>query len=142
MTAQEWLYQLLDIMVQKEASDLLISVNAPPTLKMAGQLTPLGDQGLSVAQVTELVGASVPEALLDRFRIEHEANFALSLKGKGRFRVSAFRQRGQAGMVVRRIDKLIRSDIDESWKRYYVERRVALQKTASRSTTVRLSLLD
>jgi len=46
------------------------------------------------------------------------------------------------GMVVRRIDKLIRSDIDESWKRYYVERRVALQKTASRSTTVRLSLLD
>jgi len=103
MTAQEWLYQLLDIMVQKEASDLLISVNAPPTLKMAGQLTPLGDQGLSVAQVTELVGASVPEALLDRFRIEHEANFALSLKDKGRFRVSAFQQRNQMAMVIRRI---------------------------------------
>ncbi|MBB3185546.1 twitching motility protein PilU [Halomonas fontilapidosi] len=103
MTAQEWLYQLLDIMVQKEASDLLISVNAPPTLKMAGQLTPLGDQGLSVAQVTELVGASVPEALLDRFRVEHEANFALSLKDKGRFRVSAFQQRNQMAMVIRRI---------------------------------------
>ncbi|CAM3491618.1 PilT/PilU family type 4a pilus ATPase [Halomonas lysinitropha] len=103
MTAKEWLYQLLDIMVQKEASDLLISVNAPPTLKMAGQLTPLGDQGLSVAQVTELVGASIPEMLLERFRLEHEANFALSLKDKGRFRVSAFQQRNQMAMVIRRI---------------------------------------
>ena len=103
MTAKEWLYQLLDIMVQKEASDLLISVNAPPTLKMAGQLTPLGDQGLSVSQVTELVAASVPEALLERFRVEHEANFALSLKDKGRFRVSAFQQRNQMAMVIRRI---------------------------------------
>jgi twitching motility protein PilU len=103
MTAEDWLYQLLDIMVTKEASDLLISVNAPPTIKMAGQLTPLGDQGLSVAQVNELVGASLPENLRERFRNEHEANFALSLKDKGRFRVSAFQQRNQPAMVIRRI---------------------------------------
>ncbi|TDO15416.1 MULTISPECIES: PilT/PilU family type 4a pilus ATPase [Halomonas] len=103
MTASEWLSQLLDIMVQQEASDLLISVNAPATLKMAGQLTPLGDQRLSSAQVTELVGATIPEALMERFRVEHEANFALSLKGKGRFRVSAFQQRNQMAMVIRRI---------------------------------------
>ena len=72
MTAKEWLHQLLDIMVQKEASDLLISVNAPPTLKMAGQLIPLGDQGLSVAQVNELVGVSLPEAQQERFKTEYE----------------------------------------------------------------------
>ncbi|MFY0992250.1 PilT/PilU family type 4a pilus ATPase [Halomonas sp. C05BenzN] len=103
MTALEWLHQLLDIMAQKEASDLLISVNAPPTLKMAGQLTPLGDQALSVEQVNELVNASVPEGLRERFQTEREANFALSLKGRGRFRVSAFQQRNQLAMVVRRI---------------------------------------
>ncbi|MFC2993123.1 MULTISPECIES: PilT/PilU family type 4a pilus ATPase [Halomonas] len=103
MTAKEWLYQLLDIMVQKEASDLLISVNAPPTLKMAGKLTPLGDHNLSVEQVTELVGTSIPDVLRERFRVEREANFALSLKGKGRFRVSAFQQRNQMAMVIRRI---------------------------------------
>lgn len=103
MTAKEWLYQLLDIMVQKEASDLLISVNAPPTLKMAGKLTPLGDQGLSVAQVDELVSASIPETVMTRFQVEREANFALSLRGKGRFRVSAFQQRNQKAMVIRRI---------------------------------------
>ncbi|WP_416139013.1 PilT/PilU family type 4a pilus ATPase [Halomonas sp. HK25] len=103
MTAKEWLYQLLDIMVQKEASDLLISVNAPPTLKMAGKLTPMGDQGLTVEQVNELVGASIPEAVMARFQVEREANFALSLKDKGRFRVSAFQQRNQKAMVIRRI---------------------------------------
>lgn len=103
MTAKEWLYQLLDIMVQKEASDLLISVNAPPTLKMAGKLTPMGDQGLTVDQVNELVSASIPETVMARFEVEREANFALSLKDKGRFRVSAFQQRNQKAMVIRRI---------------------------------------
>ncbi|MCH4564324.1 PilT/PilU family type 4a pilus ATPase [Halomonas sp. EGI 63088] len=103
MTATEWLHQLLDIMVQQEASDLLISVNAPPTLKMAGQLTPLGDQVLSAEQVNELVNASVPEGLRERFQTEREANFALSLTGRGRFRVSAFQQRNQLAMVIRRI---------------------------------------
>ncbi|MDI5933272.1 PilT/PilU family type 4a pilus ATPase [Halomonas kalidii] len=103
MTATEWLHQLLDIMVQREASDLLISVNAPPTLKMTGQLTALGDQALSVQQVNELVGASIPEGLRARFQAEREANFALSLSGRGRFRVSAFQQRNQLAMVIRRI---------------------------------------
>ncbi|MBS9405215.1 PilT/PilU family type 4a pilus ATPase [Halomonas sp. TRM85114] len=103
MTAQEWLYQLLDIMVKQDASDLLISVNAPPTLKMAGKLTPLGDQGLTTQQVQELVGISIPESSFQRFQVEHEANFALSLPGRGRFRVSAFQQRNQPAMVIRRI---------------------------------------
>ncbi|MDI5983530.1 PilT/PilU family type 4a pilus ATPase [Halomonas sp. M4R5S39] len=103
MTATEWLHQLLDIMVQREASDLLISVNAPPTLKMTGQLTALGDQALSVQQVNELVSASIPEGLRARFQAEREANFALSLSGRGRFRVSAFQQRNQLAMVIRRI---------------------------------------
>ncbi|PSJ20788.1 type IV pili twitching motility protein PilT [Halomonas sp. ND22Bw] len=103
MTAKEWLYQLLDIMIEKEASDLLISVGAPPTLKMAGQLTPMGEEGLSVVQVGELVAAAMPENHRARFDDEQEANFALSLSGRGRFRVSAFRQRNQPAMVLRRI---------------------------------------
>jgi twitching motility protein PilU len=103
MKANEWLQQLLEIMVDKEASDLLISVNAPPTLKMAGQLIPLGEQVLSPAQVAELVKAALPPAQRERFASEQEANFALSLPGRGRFRVSAFQQRNQPAMVLRRI---------------------------------------
>lgn len=103
MTAKEWLYQLLDIMVQQEASDLLVSVNAPPTLKRAGQLIPMGDHRLSVAQVNELVNVAIPSGMVARFQQELEANFALSLKDRGRFRVSAFQQRNQKAMVIRRI---------------------------------------
>ncbi|WP_192035905.1 PilT/PilU family type 4a pilus ATPase [Halomonas sp. YLGW01] len=103
MKANEWLQQLLEIMIEKQASDLLISVNAPPSLKTAGQLTPLGEQVLSPAQVAELVKAALPPAQRERFAAEQEANFALSLPGRGRFRVSAFQQRNQPAMVLRRI---------------------------------------
>ncbi|HSH47300.1 MAG TPA: PilT/PilU family type 4a pilus ATPase [Halomonas sp.] len=103
MTPDEWLYQLLDIMTERDASDLLISVKAPPTLKTAGQFTQLGRTGLSVEQVTMLVDAAIPEKLKSRFAGEGEANFALSVENRGRFRVSAFKQRNQPAMVVRRI---------------------------------------
>lgn len=103
VTPTEWLHQLLAIMVEQQASDLLISVGAPPSLKTPDGLTPLGKQGLTGHQVTELVTHTVPEGLRARFQQEHEANFALSLQGKGRFRVSAFQQRNQLAMVVRRI---------------------------------------
>jgi len=103
VTPTEWLHQLLAIMVKQQASDLLISVGAPPSLKTPDGLTPLGKQGLTEHQVTELVTHTVPEGLRARFQHEHEANFALSLQGKGRFRVSAFQQRNQLAMVIRRI---------------------------------------
>ncbi|SDL84636.1 twitching motility protein PilU [Modicisalibacter muralis] len=103
MTPGEWLQQLLSIMIEKQASDLLISTNAPPNLKISGQLVPLGGKALSVKQVRELVMATLPEGQRERFEAEHEANFALSLQGKGRFRVSAFYQRSQMAMVIRRI---------------------------------------
>ena len=103
MTPKEWLEQLLDIMVEKQASDMLISTSAPPNLKLNGKLVPLGDKPLSIAQVRELVMTALPENLRGRFDEEREANFALSLQGKGRFRVSAFFQRSQMAMVIRRI---------------------------------------
>ncbi|XKH59836.1 PilT/PilU family type 4a pilus ATPase [Halomonas sediminis] len=103
VTATQWLHQLLDIMVAQQASDLLISVDAPPSLKMAEGVVPLGKQRLSSHQVNELVSVTVPEGLRERFKQEREANFALSFGEKGRFRVSAFQQRNQLAMVVRRI---------------------------------------
>lgn len=103
VTPTEWLHQLLDIMVEQQASDLLVSVGAPPNLKTPDGLVPLGQQGLNEHQVRELVMHTLPEGLRTRFQQEREANFALSIGGKGRFRVSAFQQRNQLAMVVRRI---------------------------------------
>ena len=103
MTPSQWFEQLLDIMLAKQASDLLISTGAPPCLKLDGKLVALGDVPLQPDQVRELVAIALPQGRREAFEAEHEANFALSLSGKGRFRVSAFFQRSQPAMVVRRI---------------------------------------
>ncbi|NRB57432.1 MAG: PilT/PilU family type 4a pilus ATPase [Salinicola sp.] len=103
MTPSQWFEQLLDIMLAKQASDLLISTGAPPCLKLDGKLVALGDVPLQPDQVRELVAIALPQGRRETFEAEHEANFALSLSGKGRFRVSAFYQRSQPAMVVRRI---------------------------------------
>ncbi|KAA0016060.1 PilT/PilU family type 4a pilus ATPase [Salinicola corii] len=103
MTPSQWFEQLLDIMLAKQASDLLISTGAPPCLKLDGKLVALGDVPLQPDQVRELVAIALPQGRRETFEAEHEANFALSLSGKGRFRVSAFFQRSQPAMVVRRI---------------------------------------
>jgi len=103
LSPTQWLHELLDIMVEQNASDLLISVGAPPSLKMPDGLVPLGLQRLTAHQVNELVTHTLPEGLRERFANEREANFALSREGKGRFRVSAFQQRNQMAMVVRSI---------------------------------------
>jgi len=107
MTVTQWLHQLLGIMVEQQASDLLISVGAPPRLKTPKGLMPLGRQPLSSSQVRSLVLNAVPEKQRERFQEEHEANFALSLENAGRFRVSAFQQRNEPAMVVRRIAQTI-----------------------------------
>ncbi|WP_017431290.1 PilT/PilU family type 4a pilus ATPase [Vreelandella jeotgali] len=103
MTPVQWLHQLLGIMVEQQASDLLISVGAPPSLKMPGGLTPLGHESLDERQVSDLVSHALPDGLRERFDRVKEANFALSLDDLGRFRVSAFQQRNQMAMVIRRI---------------------------------------
>jgi len=103
MTPSEWLQQLLDLMIDKQASDMLISTNAPASLKIDGKLVALGETPLTIDQVRQLVMAALPQGLNERFERDHEANFALSLQGKGRFRVSAFYQRSQMAMVIRRI---------------------------------------
>lgn len=103
MTPYQWFEQLLDIMIAKQASDLLISTGAPPCLKLDGKLVALGDVPLRSDQVRELVSTTLPQGSREDFEREREANFALSLSGKGRFRVSAFFQRSQQAMVVRRI---------------------------------------
>ncbi|SER96088.1 twitching motility protein PilU [Vreelandella subterranea] len=107
LTPGQWLHQLLDIMVTQQASDLLISTGAPPSLKMPNGLVPLGQKPLSEHQVSELVTHTVPDGLRERFRQQREANFALGFEDKGRFRVSAFQQRNQPAMVIRRIEQHI-----------------------------------
>ncbi|AOM02529.1 MULTISPECIES: PilT/PilU family type 4a pilus ATPase [Cobetia] len=109
MTPHEWLQELLQLMVSKGSSDLFISTGTPPQMKVNGRMAALGDKKLGVDQVRELVLAPMSDMQRERFEQEREANFAHSLPGVGRFRVSAFYQRSQMGMVIRRIQLSIPS---------------------------------
>jgi twitching motility protein PilU len=98
---------LLKMMFDKSASDLFITAERPPMMKVHGKTTPVADQDLTAEQAHEQVRAIMSPAQRDTFEKTGECNFAISREGIGRFRVSAFMQRGQAGMVLRRIETRI-----------------------------------
>jgi len=95
---------LLQLMVDKNASDLFITAGLPPSLKVAGRVAPVTRTKLGPEQVHQVVHSIMSDRQRQEFEDTHECNFALSAKGIGRFRVSAFYQRSNVGMVLRRIE--------------------------------------
>lgn len=94
----------LKIMADRKASDLFITTGMAPSIKLDGQMRPLTEQKLSPDQARELVLGVMSQEQREEFRSTKECNFAISAPGIGRFRVSAFYQRNQVGMVLRRIE--------------------------------------
>ncbi len=96
--------RLLSLMVDKGASDLFITAGVPPSVKLHGKVTPVTTQPLSPEKTRELVLSVMNEKQRVEFLEHKELNFAVSARGIGRFRCSAFYQRNLAGMVLRRIE--------------------------------------
>ena len=96
--------KLLRLMVEKGASDLFITAGVPPSMKVNGKIMPVSKNPLSPEMTRETVHAVMNEQQRREFTENHECNFAISARGVGRFRVSAFYQRNLAGMVLRRIE--------------------------------------
>ncbi|WP_115719916.1 PilT/PilU family type 4a pilus ATPase [Gallaecimonas mangrovi] len=103
---------LLQRMSELSASDLFITSGLPPCLKVNGDIRPVSEQRLAFAEAKALVESVMNERQLKEFQEHKDANFAISVRGIGRFRVSAFTQRDAAGMVLRRIQTQIPT-IDE-----------------------------
>jgi twitching motility protein PilU len=95
---------LLERVVTDKASDGFIAAGAPPSIKVNGEMTPISDQPLTDEEARELVLSTMREDQKDTFLKHHECNYALSMGDLGRFRASAFVQRGKCGLVVRRIN--------------------------------------
>jgi len=100
---------LLKLMVHKKASDMFITAGAAPSLKINGKVTPVTQGTLTPAQAKDIVTGVMSQSQKDEFEAENECNFAISSPGIGRFRVSAFMQRNNAGMVLRKIETKIPS---------------------------------
>ncbi|BFM13428.1 type IV pilus ATPase PilU [Simiduia litorea] len=96
--------RLLSLMVEKGASDLFITAGVPPSIKLHGKVVPVTTTPLSPEKSREVVLSVMNEKQRVEFIEAKELNFAISARGIGRFRVSAFYQRNLAGMVLRRIE--------------------------------------
>ncbi len=100
---------LLQLMVDKGGSDLYLSPGTPPSMKLDGTLTRIGNQALQPQDTENLVHAVLTEKQKGQFQEALELNLALSYPGLGRFRVNVFRQRGSIGFVIRRVSEAIPS---------------------------------
>ena len=99
----KYVVELLKTMLEKEASDLFITVGAPPALKLHGELTLFNAKPIGREQSVELLKSVMNDKQWADFERTNECNFALSLDGIGRFRVNCYVQRGSVGLVARHI---------------------------------------
>jgi len=95
--------ELFKVMVESEASDLYLTVGRPPMYRIEGKIQPIGDHAFTPPELETLVKSVMSEAQLREYGENLEFNMAMSLPGVSRFRVNVFRQRGSAGMVIRRV---------------------------------------
>ncbi len=96
-------HDLLREMVSKEASDLFVTAKLAVSAKINGELQAIDTTVLSPEQALAFVHSAMNDKQKVEFEESKECNFAISIEGVGRFRISAFWQRDMAGMVVRRI---------------------------------------
>jgi twitching motility protein PilU len=102
----------LRYMVEKDASDIYLTVGVPPMFKIEGETYPY-DEGPLTPEETETIAFSIMnERQRNEFLKELEMNLALYYPELGRFRVNIFRQRSYVGIVIRQIKTRIKS-IDE-----------------------------
>jgi twitching motility protein PilU len=94
---------LFKLMVEKKASDLFFTPNAPIKIKIEGQILPVNRQVLTPETVKQTAFALMSPEQREQFTREFELDFAVSEPGLGRFRVNVFLQRGYPAMVMRYI---------------------------------------
>ena len=97
-------FKMLKLMAEKKGTDLFITTGMQPSMKLNGELVQLSSSTLSPDMANDIIFGIMNEEQEQEFRQKRECNFALSAPGVGRFRVSAFYQRNQVGMVLRRIE--------------------------------------
>lgn len=91
------------LMVEKEASDIFLSVGAPPSIKIQGQITAIYPEALTSADLSDIAHSIMNNKQKKEFEDKMELNLALPIAGLGRFRVNFFKQRGEMALVMRYI---------------------------------------
>ncbi len=103
------LSDLLKRMLEMSGSDLHITTNSPPQVRVHGHLQPLDLPPLTPAETKQLAYSVMTDAQKHRFEEDLELDFSFGLKGLARFRANCFNQRGATGAVFRVIPFEIKS---------------------------------
>ncbi len=93
----------LKLMVAKDASDLYLTVGAPPSMKIQGRLVPVENSPIPPGGTELIANKIMSREQMEAFESNPEMNLAISERKIGRFRVNIFRQRSQIGLVIRNI---------------------------------------
>ena len=105
--ASKFINDLLKLMVSRNGSDLFITGDFPPAMKVDGKVTKVSPQPLPGAHTLSLARSIMNDKQASEFERTKECNFAISPPGIGRFRVNAFVQQGKVGMVMRVIPQIL-----------------------------------
>ena len=107
--ASKFINDLLRLMVTRGGSDLFLTAEFPPAIKVDGKITKVSPQALTPQHTLSLARAIMNDKQAAEFERTKECNFAISPSGIGRFRVNAFVQQGHIGMVLRVIPQTLPS---------------------------------
>jgi twitching motility protein PilU len=105
--ATKFMYDLLRALLAKKGSDLFITSGFPPAMKIDSKMTPVSQTPLTPAHTAMLARSIMNDKQAAEFEASKECNFAISPASIGRFRVNAFVQQGNVGVVCRVITTTI-----------------------------------
>ncbi|MBL8372581.1 MAG: PilT/PilU family type 4a pilus ATPase [Burkholderiaceae bacterium] len=105
--ASKFINDLLKLMISRNGSDLFITADFPPAIKVDGKVTKLSPQPLTGAHTQALARSIMNDKQSADFERTKECNFAIAPAQVGRFRVNAFVQQGKIGMVLRLIPQTL-----------------------------------
>jgi len=97
------LHQLLKTMVERGGSDLHVTTNSPPQIRVDGKLSPLDVPPLAAPDTKLLAYSVLTDAQKHRFEEDLELDLSFGIKGLARFRANIFNQRGAVAAVYRQI---------------------------------------
>ncbi|RPE47268.1 twitching motility protein PilU [Acinetobacter sp. BIGb0102] len=147
--AKTFMFHMLTKVVEYGGSDLFITADFPPSIKLQGLMRPLGQQELTADKTKLFAYSLMNEKQRQDFENEWECNFAINVPNVSRFRVNVFKQQLQIGMVIRTITSEIptfqKLKLPESLKHVIMEKRglvLVVGGTGSGKSTSLAAMID